>query len=70
MKNQRKQYTIKQLDEFGNVFYEREDFSFKDKQKFIRLWKAQDRVQILEQHNVFIITKSTGEELWIFETRH
>lgn len=68
MENQRKQYTIKQLDEYGNVFYEREDFSFKGKQKFIKLWRGEDRVQLLKQNNILVVTKSTGEELWVFET--
>lgn len=64
---QRKLYIIKQLDEFGNIIYEQDNVTFKNRQTFVRGWRGKDRVQSLKEDNIIILVKPSGEELWLYE---
>lgn len=64
---QRKLYIIKQLDEFGNIIYEQDNVTFKNRQTFVRGWRGKDKVQFLKEDNIIILVKPSGEELWLYE---
>lgn len=64
---QRKLYIIKQLDEFGNIIYEQDNVTFKNRQTFVRGWRGKDKVQSLKEDNIIILVKPSGEELWLYE---
>ena len=64
---QRKLYIIKQLDEFGNIIYEQDNVTYKNRQTFVRGWRGKDKVQSLKEDNIIILVKPSGEELWLYE---
>ena len=64
---QRKLYIIKQLDEFGNIIYEQDNVTFKNRQTFVRGRRGKDKVQFLKEDNIIILVKPSGEELWLYE---
>lgn len=61
-------YTVKLIDEFGECYHEEDIIGFAERQKFIKDWLASSGYSRLVSGDVTAIVKTSGEELWFYET--
>lgn len=62
-----KTYTLKLIDELGNVYYTIEEADYKKMRKIVSTWRKERRnIKIEGEPTVFKCPN--GEELWVYET--
>lgn len=62
-----KQYHIKMIDELGTCYFDEVITGFRNRQDKIAKWVGSDRFVKLTQGDMYVLIKSSGEELWYYE---
>lgn len=63
----KKEFTIKAIDELGNVVTETMAYGLGNRRNRIRQWINGDKYYRADNGDVQILVKDNGEELWIYE---
>ena len=61
-------YTIKLIDELGDCYHEEDIQGYAERQKCIKNWLGSSGYSRLAKGDVTVIIKTSGEELWFYET--
>lgn len=62
-----KTYTLKLIDELGNVYYTIEEADYKKMRKIVSTWRKVRR-NIKIEGDTIVFKCPNGEELWVYET--